>query len=135
MTPAEVARALVARRRFEWRRGMSDTNGNIHVRAGWGVQDGTLFRDKPDPEVFRINPDDYYAPDPGEEAPPDLSDPATAGVLVHMLRETGCLWSIDTMGPEWSVCIRTGIGATQGFKAEHLGEAAARALLAIWSNA
>lgn len=135
----DLARALIVHPNFAWKRGASDTNGNVHIREGWACQDGTLFRDKPDPEAFRIDPDDYHGPDPEEAAPPDLADPATAGALLGVLDD--CAAALDgevrtytedgrhvcevVHNPCGDIERVRGTGATRG-------EAVAAVLLALW---
>lgn len=69
-------------------------------------------------------------------AVPDLSDPGTGGVLLGMLAEDGdgCVEvaSPDEPGDTWVVCVRWDAPKIEG---ESLGEACARALLAVWGPA
>ena len=72
----------------------------------------------------------HVTPAPPPDALPDLTDPATAGVLVAMLAEAGEPFGIDHL--DGTYCVDTfGHGP---FTSEHLGVAVAKALLAAWEK-
>ena len=105
LTDDDPGEQLFAHPRFVWGEGMRDRRGVRIVDLGlWEA-----------------------------EAPPDLGDPGTAGVLIAQLDETGVLSDIVKQDGEWIVAIDVGEGL-QGYAAETLGEAAAWALLAWWDT-
>lgn len=114
MTAAEVARALAAHPRWWWR-------APILLTDGWRVTSDGL-----DPEEW-------------PDAVPDLAEDATAGVLLGMLpgewhvarmESTGSFLVLPDRAPLFVVRHRGAdyLGAT-------LGEAAGRAVLAVWGPA
>ncbi len=135
MTPDDLARRLAAHPRWEWREGMrvhavyqggSDTSvvgsvvrvaGNVLVSAWW-------------PDLHECR--DHHV---RHHLVPDLSDPATAGVLLAMLaRDIGPGWRdmmcLSHEDGHWVICDYQDDGPE--FIAPTLGEACARALLDVW---
>lgn len=104
MTDDDPADLLVQHPRFAWRDGMRDRNG------------------------VRCVDTDLWSTD----AAPDLDDPATAGVLVAMLVETGRLTDIFLANGEWAVAVD--LDGPYGLAGSSLGEAAAWALLQVWQD-
>jgi hypothetical protein len=158
MTPAEVAAALVAHPRFQWGRRMrillSGSRGHNEgtVVAAWDNEAGTLVvrwdsgtRETPIADITRP----WGAADGDESVAcvatkplvilPDLADPATAGVLLEALVREDVFavvyYGVNVKGV-LHASLRCGdrripeevVGAT-------LGEAVARALLAVWGPA
>lgn len=70
---------------------------------------------------------------PGENGVPNLSDPATGGILLSILDDEGLLTDVVRDLGGWVVAIKQGDGV-QGYLADTLGEAAAWALLAAWGE-
>ncbi|HHO51604.1 MAG TPA: hypothetical protein ENK18_12200 [Deltaproteobacteria bacterium] len=101
----ELAEQIVHHPRWSWREGMADAQG---VR----VVDLDLWT--------------------GSDALPDLSDFATAGVLLGVLTETGLFTDVVLQDGEWIVAVDLPGEGLQGWAADTLGEAAAWALLAAW---
>lgn len=101
----ELAEQVARHPRWSWREGMADTTG---VR----VVDLELWT--------------------GADALPNLSDFATAGVLIELLTETGLFTDVVLQDGEWIVAVDLPGEGLQGWAAETLGEAAAWALLAAW---
>ncbi len=64
---------------------------------------------------------------------PDLSDPATVGVLLAMLDETRTLRDLVRDDCDWIAAIELD-GDLRGYAADTLGEAVAWALLAAWGE-
>lgn len=95
---------LVQHPNFAWRDGMRDRKG------------------------VRVVDADLWATD----SVPDLDDPATAGVLVAMLTETGRLTDIVVVGTEWAVAVD--LDGPYGLAGSSMGEAAAWALLQVWDD-
>ena len=134
MTPdqLDLARRLAAHPRFVWRRGAQP----VYEPAPfvWGRLDRV--------EEDGWNPQhcDYIAlpngwPDAKREAYPDLTDAATGGVLLDMVRalfvEVEMSMNKDGFGLN---CWRS-FGRLVGFTGATLAEACARALLAEWGGA
>jgi hypothetical protein len=107
MTDLDLARRAVACRHWRWMPGMADqygdrvtlvTNGGRLVTTGTLVDDGTLGAFARDSE----SPDDMH--------PPDLSDPATIGCLLQLVRDAWrdpaahCLH--DRWADRWAVSVR-----------------------------
>lgn len=107
MSDGDLAAQLLSHPRFAWREGMRDVRG---VR----VAELDLWR--------------------GTD-PPDLSDPATGGILLYMLADTGLLTDVVRDEGEWIVAVELPEEGVQGWAADHLGEAAAYALLEAWEVA
>ena len=131
MTPAEVARALVARSWWEGRAGMLVASrgeaGALRLVSVHADMDG-----RPNAVGLGKLPDDRtgtYWTEAGDV--PDLTDAATAGVLLEMLREQ-C--EVISCGHEDGVWF-AGDGHYTHVKVHEcgstLGEAVARALLAV----
>jgi hypothetical protein len=83
-----------------------------------------------DPFCIRLGTDD--TPREGYRLP-DLTDPATAGVLLSLLVADGwaaTVYTPDIIDKPWMVTVPS-MGQWQGTT---LGEAAARALLALWGG-
>jgi len=75
---------------------------------------------------------------PGPDAAPDLEDPATAGVLVHLIDEwefNPHFWTGNGAKADGSDACGVHLRDNRRFLGPTLGEAAARALLAIWVDA
>lgn len=100
----DPAALLFGHPNFAWRDGMRD-------RRGVRCVDTDLWR---------------------AEAPPDLHDAATAGILVAMLAETGRLTDIVVIDGEWAVAVE--MDGPYGLAGSSLGEAAAWALLQVWED-
>ncbi len=64
---------------------------------------------------------------------PDLADYATAGAVLGLLADAGCVTDIVREQGEWIVAVNLS-GRLQGYIAGTLGEAAAWALLAYWDD-
>lgn len=127
VTAAEALRRLQAAGRVKaaWLPGMSAIEDGIWWRAcnyGWvgGYNDGG------------------WAESVGKGAVVDLSDPATVGCLLALLREVVAPWTPDdhsgaetTRGlPGWGVWVQTGPGARDLFTGPTEGEAIVSAL--VW---
>ncbi|MEQ1564771.1 MAG: hypothetical protein ABMA64_03950 [Myxococcota bacterium] len=95
---------LLVHPRFRWREGMRDERGVRLVELD--LWDGT--------------------------DPPDLADPATAGVLLQVLAETGLLTDVVRDAGEWIVAVELPEDGVQGYASDILGEAACYALLQAW---
>ena len=132
---AELARALVASPRWEWRAGMrtmpwssEDTDvirvlRTVEIEPGYTVGHGVnerTGRGALDTEASDV---------------PDLDDPATAGVLLGMLLEAkpcGTRWSGPVV-PEHEQHVSMYVGDhREYFAGPTLGVAVARALLSTW---
>jgi hypothetical protein len=100
----DPATELLGHPRFSWREGMRD-------RRGVRVVDLELLD--------------------GMEAP-DLSDAATAGVVLQMLDETGRFTDVVRQQGEFVVAVDLPEDGVTGWVADTLGEAAALALLGLW---
>ncbi len=100
----DLAVELARHPRFSWREGMRDAGG---VRVV---------------ELELLDP----------STAPDLTDAATAGVLLALLDETGRLTDVVRQDEEWIVAVNLPEDGVQGWAAESLGEAAAYALLGLW---
>ena len=127
MTPAEVARALVAHRRFEWREGMAARTSDGARWRLWRGDHGML-RGQGEPSGYVGGWESWAEVDGGI---PDLSDPATAGVLVGMLFD---VWPTVEIR-KFRAHVEVYTSNIETVTAPTLGEAAGCALLAIWSNA
>ncbi|MCB9678740.1 MAG: hypothetical protein H6737_26795 [Alphaproteobacteria bacterium] len=112
MQDRDPARWLARHPRFRWKDGMLDRLGARLVLDAWK---------HPSIEA------------PTGENGPNLSDPATGGVLLSILDEEGLLTDVVRDQGGWIVAIRTPEGI-EGYFADTLGEAAAWALLAGWGE-
>lgn len=101
----DPAAAIHRHPRFAWREGMKDQRGLRVVDLD--LWDGA--------------------------SPPDLLDPATAGVILHMADDTRALTDVVRQGSEWIVAVDLPDEGLSGWAADTLGEAAAYALLAAWA--
>jgi hypothetical protein len=132
MTPAEVAAALVAHPRFVWAAGMRDAPTQrgfepFHVREV-DVDD----RFTPPAQVVSRGAGFTLATNLG---PPDLADPATAGVLFAMLWEADPAGGWHLHGPPGAIHVHDAREGTPDHPGATAGEAVARALLAVWGPA
>jgi hypothetical protein len=136
MTPAEVAAALVAHPRFRWAAGARASNTKFaRVLA--------LSGDPADPESVcaseegATSDDNYATWLTYGGAIPDLADPATAGVLCRMASEAGVLQTeSDRVYAQATILERDERGLREHVgRGATLGEAVARALLAVWGPA
>lgn len=127
MTPADLAlaRELAAHPRWAWRAGMR--------ASGMGYGSRTLSG------THWIRTTERLAA-PGmphlDHAVPDLTDDATAGVLLGMLTEAAG-WNSESpyrAGGAWSIFV-DGSDGREGYRGSTLAVAAARALLAVWGPA
>lgn len=100
----DLAAELARHPRFSWREGMRDASG------------------------VRIVELDLH----DASSPPDLADPATAGVLLAMIDETRRLTDVVRQAEEWIVAVDLPEDGVQGWASDTLGEAAAYALLGLW---
>jgi hypothetical protein len=100
----DPAAELAAHPRFVWREGMRD-------RRGVRVVDLELLDGMTEP---------------------DLSDAATAGVLLQILDETGRFTDVVRQDGEFVVAVDLPEDGVTGWAADTLGEAAAQALLGLW---
>lgn len=129
-----IARELAAHPRFEWLPGMLVCADAANPPARMVYRDddeGHTFAVAERVQMLGRDPgvdawsDDAYS---GEEVP-DLADPATAGVLLAELLDLDPSLHIHRDGDGYLVHVAPGVceyvGAT-------LGEAVARALLAVW---
>lgn len=128
MTPAQadLARALVALPGWEWPDGMAFLTGVDAYPLGFLLPAGTRLRIDKDAE-------DHRAEGRLRNALPDLTDDATAGALLGMLRATGhefCL-SVAVKGPGWFIELDSDPVDEPSIFADTLGEAVAGALVAI----
>ena len=64
---------------------------------------------------------------------PDLTDAATAGVLLSLIDEAGALRDVVRDADQWIVAVEIA-NELRGYAADHMGEAAAWALLAVWGT-
>lgn len=101
----DPAAELLRHPRFAWREGMRD-------RRGVRVVDLELLEGMTEP---------------------DLGDWATAGVLLQLLDETGRLTDVVRQDGEFVVAVDLPEDGLQGWAADTLGEAAATALLELWT--
>jgi hypothetical protein len=114
---SDLARQLAAHPRFRWAPGMLDTRGNrvVGVTADGGP--------------WWLLAAEYTSGGERVASVPDLTDPATAGVLLSWLPPGVFVRQSDPLGdPDvWSVGTTTSTGWGRS-----LGEAAAKAVLAVW---
>lgn len=101
----DLATDLAAHARFLWVEGMCDQHGRR-------VVDASL-----------VTPDLI----------PDLADMATAGRLLEQIDAMGVLTDIVRSEGEWIVAVELP-SELKGFASDHLGEAAAWALLEAWAE-
>jgi hypothetical protein len=138
VTPAEVAAALVAHPRFEWAAGARASNTKFaRVLA--------LSGDPADPEPVcaseegATSDDNYATWLTYGGAIPDLADPATAGVLLEaLIRED--VFAVVYYGVNAQGVLHASLRCSDRRIPEEvvgatLGEAVARALLAVWGPA
>jgi len=109
-TADQLAFALVTHARFAWREGMRD-------HLGRRIVDPSLV-----PPVTGDDP-----------TRPDLSDMATAGLLLEAIDQLGVLTDVVRAEGEWIVAVDLP-SELKGFAADVLGEAAAYALLEAWAE-
>lgn len=64
--------------------------------------------------------------------PPDLTDDATAGVMLGVLAEMGMLSDVVRQDGSWIVAVDLPDEGLQGWMGDTLGEAAGYAMLAAW---
>ena len=133
-TVADLARELVGHPKWEWRDGMLALSEALPFRVTEiTTEEGQILLLEGDPDCF-IN---WSTAKTYASVWPDLTDAATAGCLLAMLGDdvqallhftTETRWGVyrNTMDPYMSNK-RGHIGAT-------LGEACARALLALWNQ-
>lgn len=138
MTPAQadLARKLVALPGWEWPDGAAFLTGVIVYPLGSPLPVGTRLRIDGDAE-------DHHAEGRLRHALPDLTDDATAGVLLGMLAATGRLGPVTPMYSEvggilyWRVTVYASFAggnvrpASETIEADTLGEAVAGALLSV----
>lgn len=105
MGDLDPAVRLVADLRWKWREGMRDRLGRRIVDLD--LHDG--------------------------RSEPDLADLPTGGALLGVLDEARALTDVVRTPDEWIVAVDLN-GKIQGYAADHLGEAAAWALLAVWEG-
>lgn len=122
----DLARRLAAHPRWEWRAGMVCNAHRLVDRDGLGIiVDGGVPYLPVAPRWVTI--EGHSPPD----ARPDLTDPATAGVLLAMLAEA--------VTSSTSMLVRDSRGwhaddGSQWHGGDCIGEAVARALLAVWGE-
>lgn len=127
MTTEELASRLAAHERFRWREGMQDSDGfTVLDPFPWPTEtvacaDGAMGKGEPLAIVRCRYP----------ESVPDLTDTATAGVLVAMLAEAWEDCRVHYYHGTWYVALLTVEGE---FEHEHLGVAVAKALLVAWGS-
>lgn len=144
MTPArlDLARRLAASPKWRWRGGMrmaDATTGAARVFGSgsriWSDQQVGTF---PNADPFTGEPMRGTTTWPPAGTVPDLADPATAGCLIALLREVTENFDLEPEpevadGQGWCCSVCDGDvwiphdGAT-------MGEAVARALLAVWDD-
>lgn len=132
MTASDIARKLATHPKFRWREGMRDTLGFIVTGIG---SDGM-----PSDHALAISAPTVHVITRWRDAIPDLTDPATAGALEAIADEEadqrGGSVTTEVTADDRRLCEiiynvtgeierATGVGASRG-------EAAARALLALW---
>ena len=126
-----TAQRLAAHPRFRWIPGARDSKGWRVIEV---APDGVYAL-----VAFGMESDWERVADMG---PPDLSDPATIGCLVGMLREAwphACVhptWSLSggPLGPVAGWRATRAYGEAKRFDADTEGEAVALALLAAWGE-
>jgi hypothetical protein len=64
--------------------------------------------------------------------PPDLTDPATAGVMLGLLADMGLLSDVVRQDGAWIVAVDLPEDGLQGWIGDTMGEAAGWAMLAAW---
>lgn len=138
-TVADLARELVGHPKWEWRDGMLALSEALPFRVTEiTTEEGQILLLEGDPDCF-IN---WSTAKTYASVWPDLTDAATAGCLLAMVHELMADLEITTPAstPGWSIVWdftypaweprypnKAGDGAT-------LGEACARALLALWNQ-
>jgi hypothetical protein len=141
----ELARALVACEQwdFEKLRGGSvvplyGNSGATDRIAGFDDAYMQCWTENPGRGCWiRYRRDRYLTPEDGHNGNrviPDLSDYATAAILLRMAlefdpgRTAGSVYSPDLQDPYWDIDL------LENFRDKDLGTAAARALLAVWGD-
>jgi hypothetical protein len=137
-TELELARRLVAHRRWTWMAGMrvlasAGHNGKVRIIScdEWYTHECDTQKSE---WTLPCCPDDSDEVSAADYAP-DLSDPATQGCLWAMLRETGRRFEV--WAEEWGThCVTFGqpFPACRKANGDTLGEALARALLSVWGE-
>lgn len=129
MIDTTIAEQLVQHAQFEWQGLMCSLPAYSHggVVTHRMMDDGCWLR------LDASAIEDSYDACPIDPVP-DLTDDATAGVLLGML-PTGWCTSEDLDGECFTVAPNVlAILNGEGFRGDTLGEAAARALLAVWED-
>lgn len=102
---------------------MSDPGEELWQHPRWSWREG--MRDRAGVRVFDLELFDATTA-------PDLTDAATAGILLGLLDELGRLTDVVKQGAEWIVAVDLPEDGVQGWAADTMGEAAAYALLGLW---
>lgn len=132
----ELARAVAALPGFALREGMSVVEaGQSGMTGAHGI---VVPSSQGDYLVVRwtgppLAPKQWLETSPTYGTVPDVTHPATAGILVEMLQRTGHLVALTphTTGNAWYAEIDTDLVGKPSITAKHLGLVAAQALVAI----
>lgn len=150
---SDLARTLVANPRFRWMPGLSvgadggagndwisgtDADGNVFVFGFW--IDGDALREG---RVVLANPTDVEPDQIPSAATLDPSDPATAGILLAMLYMESARVSLTMENIDgFTLVVHLNDESrrlplqphyTETFRGDDLGEACAKALIAVWA--